>query len=783
MDANFKKQLIESGYIHLPLEVDYSKSLENRLLQKKTNKSILLWNGKDMDCWSTQGRGIIENIEPGILRITVPSRSESWPEGCPKDGDYCSFGQLEAILDTNNADWTMYNRLYFKVRPECNGMHSPMLNVRLRNDGKIKIPDVYEREGYHIVHLKNHIWNECVWEIPALPRDCITSITFEVHSYGQELSMDTHMSYDICDIRLEAIDKPDITIGWQCMEDTAVYSTEAYWADGRKTAVANTTEEIFHIRDVNSNEIVFTGKAEPLKNKKGSFSILDFSSVKTEGTYRIEMGKFISESFRISNTPLEECIWKLINFLYCERCGYPVQGRHGTCHGDIIAKHNGLILAYNGGWHDAGDVSQQTAQTAEVVHALLEMAGKVKNDRLLYNRIMEEAAWGMDFVLRMRFGDGYRATSAGIRRWSNGLIGDMDDTMARVHNHSFENFLMSGIEAYAVSAFRDRDPELAWKCLQSAKEDYHFAVERFREKGMELPVIFEHTYNSGLSQYLATQSWAASMIYSACGDSYYAKQAEIYGDRLMECQEQGNPEIPLKGFFYRTPEKKTIVHFNHQSREQIFMQALEALCRSQPDNPRRIAWENSMRMYGDYIKSIMQYTQPYDLIPAGIHCIDEVEDSETFALLHLMTRYEDERDNYRQQLENGIKLNEKYYMRCFPVWFSFRGNSAVHLAAGKAASIIGRYFDDKELIEIARGQIYWTLGKNPFGQSLIYGAGSNYAQQYGALNGEMVGSIPVGIQTRGNEDIPYWPIENNATYKEVWTTSAGRWLWLAADLY
>jgi hypothetical protein len=47
----------------------------------------------------------------------------------------------------------------------------------------------------------------------------------------------------------------------------------------------------------------------------------------------------------------------------------------------------------------------------------------------------------------------------------------------------------------------------------------------------------------------------------------------------------------------------------------------------------------------------------------------------------------------------------------------------------------------------------------------------------------MVGSIPVGIETRGNDDVPFWPMENNATYKEVWTTSAGRFLWLAADLY
>lgn len=88
----------------------------------------------------------------------------------------------------------------------------------------------------------------------------------------------------------------------------------------------------------------------------------------------------------------------------------------------------GVKLAYNGGWHDAGDVSQQTLQTAEVVHSLLETAERVKQEEpSLCQRILEEAVWGLDFILRMRFSDGYRATSAGIRRWSDGFIGNMDD--------------------------------------------------------------------------------------------------------------------------------------------------------------------------------------------------------------------------------------------------------------------------------------------------------------------------------------------------------------------
>lgn len=82
---------------------------------------------------------------------------------------------------------------------------------------------------------------------------------------------------------------------------------------------------------------------------------------------------------------------------------------------------------------------------------------------------------------------------------------------------------------------------------------------------------------------------------------------------------------------------------------------------------------------------------------------------------------------------------------------------------------------------MGREQMYWMWGKNPFGQSLLYGAGENYCRQYAVLCGECTGEIPVGVETRGNEDVPYWPQNNNATFREVWVGAASRWLGLCAD--
>jgi hypothetical protein len=560
-----------------------------------------------------------------------------------------------------------------------------------------------------------------------------------------------------------------------------VFPSSGYFEKGSKTAIANTDSETFELIDGAEGNAVFSGRIRREETRHGAFAVLDFSSVTKPGLYRIRFGGTLSAPFRIDDGVFGETMWKLINFLYCERCGCPVPGKHGSCHADVTAEHGGLKLPFQGGWHDAADVSQQTVQSAEILHALLQAALTVKDHKpLLYSRLMEEANWGLDFILRTRFGSGYRASNSGIRRWTDGLIGNMDDCGVRVHNHSFENFIAAAVEAAAAAAFAERDQCLAWKCGAAAAADFDFALERFNKTGLEEALPQEHAGSAGLSQYYAAACWAASQIYRLAKEERFAEYAADFAGKLLLCQETG--AAPMRGYFYRDETKKTIVHFSHQARDQIFVQALAEACVSLPEHDDKPRWEKAMRLFGEYLKGLMEYTAPYGMLPAGLYHAAEINDRDAFMRVHPQADYERERQNYAAQLEEAASLGKDYYVRCFPVWFSFRGNSAIHLSMGKAASLLGAYFGDEKLTQIAREQLYWTLGKNPFGQSLIYGEGSNFGQQYAALLGETVGEMPVGVQTRGNEDVPYWPQANIATYREVWTTPPGRWLWIAADL-
>ena len=60
----------------------------------------------------------------------------------------------------------------------------------------------------------------------------------------------------------------------------------------------------------------------------------------------------------------------------------------------------------------------------------------------LYNRLMEEALWGMDYVMKTRL-RWLLCTDMGANLWTDGKVGTDDDAGRRelfVHNGALENF-------------------------------------------------------------------------------------------------------------------------------------------------------------------------------------------------------------------------------------------------------------------------------------------------------------------------------------------------------
>jgi hypothetical protein len=64
----------------------------------------------------------------------------------------------------------------------------------------------------------------------------------------------------------------------------------------------------------------------------------------------------------------------------------------------------------------------------------------------------------------------------------------------------------------------------------------------------------------------------------------------------------------------------------------------------------------------------------------------------------------------------------------------------------------------------------------------MYGEGYDFPPLYTPSSGNIAGALPVGIQTRAERDIPYWPVQSTWTYKEVWVHPVSQWIGLMSDI-
>lgn len=781
--------LIKSGLVHSPLEVDIANSLEAEQAAKPVLAEECLHSSAMAGKWHAEGDGMLEWDGCPVLLIDHNAYSRR-ATGSSDDPDYALYGRASAVLNLENKSLSPYNRIMVDIMPQCPGARVVTVTLSLHNASGSEGDGFNTPPGNHLLILDNYKMNRCYLEIADLKRDAIDQMRLSFSLNGCDLPHGKGAGFRIVNIAAQRIGSPEKISGWVPETGRIIHSMTGYTASGTKTAILSGTgvkdDASFSLIDAETGKSVITKRLERHVTTTGHYMIMDFTECVTPGFYRLRCGDTETKNFEIADNGLwDNSCWKILNFIYCQRCGFAVPGVHSTCHTDLLSKHQDTYRTYSGGWHDAGDLSQQTLQTADVTYALLELYdSKKQNNPMLAARLKEEALWGLEFVLKNRLGNGYHASSNGLLIWQDGVLGTHDDiSSVRVQDLPYDNFLYSAYEAYA-SRILDEDAMLKEHLKNIACEDYDFALEKFGKYGFGGWISpYEHTYCTSESQFMATAAWAASLLYGLTGENRYADDAVRYADYVLSCQEtEPIGETGISGFFYRNPSRKSVVHSIHQSREHMYMLALSELCRQFQGNENCVRWQNAMSRYGDYIKKLTAFTAPYGMLPSGVYRDDEYADTVAFYSLHLFPPH-DAKEQFISQIQQGEKIAEGYYVKRFPVWFNiFNGNTAVHLSMGKSAAICASCLDDNELKQIAIEQLYWVVGKNPFAQSLIYGEGYRYPDLNNFTTGRTMGAIPVGIRSLADSDEPYWPQINNACYKEVWVTSAGKWLSLIAEL-
>lgn len=220
-----------------------------------------------------------------------------------------------------------------------------------------------------------------------------------------------------------------------------------YKPNGVKVAVwcskVNEKVKSFQLVNANDHKTVYTGNAGKAFGAYGPFIQtyrLNFSSFKKTGTYYLKVGTTQSPEFSIGENVYDGAADFCLRYMRQQRTGFNPFLKD-SCH-----THDGYVLYGEkagikdsthidvvGGWHDASDYLQYSTTSANATYHLL-MAYRdfpqVFSDEKLANGldgkngmadVLDEAKWGLDWLLKMHPKDDWMFNQIGDDRDHQGM--------------------------------------------------------------------------------------------------------------------------------------------------------------------------------------------------------------------------------------------------------------------------------------------------------------------------------------------------------------------------
>ena len=207
----------------------------------------------------------------------------------------------------------------------------------------------------------------------------------------------------------------------------------AVWCSKEQTAVGN-----WQLVEISSGKLVYSGKFEEPFGAYGPFTQtyrLNFSSFNKPGRYYLQAGEVRSPVFEIGDDVYKGAADFCLHYMRQQRSGFNPFLKD-SCH-----THDGYVLYGEkagikdsthidvvGGWHDASDYLQYASTSANATYHLL-MAyrdfPKVFSDEKLANGldgkngmadVLDEAKWGLDWLLKMHPKDNWMFNQVGDDR-------------------------------------------------------------------------------------------------------------------------------------------------------------------------------------------------------------------------------------------------------------------------------------------------------------------------------------------------------------------------------
>lgn len=701
------------------------------------------------------------------------------------------FSAFATLNFSEPQDWRAFNRLslWCYLHPTGNPINS--ISLQFLCQGATAGPS--DPIPMHFIgDLKAGEWNHLTWEISEYARDKVVQFILFKPTSGTPLQgLVPQLTYDFDQLQLENVQVEPVG-GWAVTAGKIAYSHFGYQPGARKLAYcSDASAQTFTLLDVTTGAVAARFPVKPLSTPRGQYGVLDFTEHTKPGTYRLQCGASSSEAF-----PVGDDVWNLLidatlNAFNGFRCGCAVPGVHDACHLDTFIEYKGDRRSMAGGWHDAANLTQFSDSTHLSVYTLLRLYEQLAadpNQSQRAARALDEARWGLDWALRMRFAPGVRLSKNFTSYWTDAVIGTDDDVVQQNAAHDLrENIFAVVALATAARVLKKTDPALAARALKAAQEDYADILP-----DVTTPLTKVSLGDAGrgtwtdLAAYLTL---SAVELFRATGKPAYRADALRFGIWLSGLQEQSFVDgSPVTGYFYADPARTRIQRETYGSCDDSGPLALQALCETFPDEPGWIEWYACLLIYSEfYCYQGSLASTPFQVIPAAVWRREELDSDLRPDLLGeslavhaspLFPSPPTQELNRKQRLamyEAGARLTDDMRLRIFPIWYNHvqHGSTTAQLCRTAGLMCAAQTRGRLAAAELGSRQIQWVVGANPFSRSLMFGIGYDYWQNFTVDLVNLVGGLGLGMNSY-EDDAPAWP--NNAVfpYKEQWSYSTSR---------
>ena len=340
-----------------------------------------------------------------------------------------------------------------------------------------------------------------------------------------------------------------------------------------KVAVFISTEpsvvKDFTICDAITGEVKYKGMVRYLDGSywgMRSAAQLNFTRLETPGGYYIVLGNTRSDYFRIGADVYDGVSDYILRYMRQQRCGYnPYYADSCHTHDGFIVDHptrTGEIIDVTGGWHDASDYLQYVTTSANAVYQMLFAYSKNpsvyddnfdasgKEGRNGIPDILDEARWGIDWLLKMNPSEGEMYNQVADDRDHRGFRIPTEDTvsygkglyrpvyfvtgksqgLSRYKNRStgVSSVAAKYSSAFALASqvFGAYDKIISDKLAQKAKEAWDFALT---DIGVTQTACTVSPYFYEEDNFTDDLELAAFAMFSLTGDSAYLVKADYWG--------------------------------------------------------------------------------------------------------------------------------------------------------------------------------------------------------------------------------------------------------------